>query len=208
MTPTAPATEIRPEINPSKGRVEFAVYIDGAHCGYAGSNLAGATLRDEILAKRAEAAEPRCSSCGDPISSPEGELCDACYLVFQDHKKFGIVGPHTPGQGAEGAEGAELAHQERAALVAEARQPAPKRRRKAASPCTCPQCQPAPDANGVYRCRAGQEWVAFHAGLYIASGPNFLQINDKLNDYRRTLLKRPLPDATPEEVESVLAADQ
>lgn len=105
------------------------------------------------------------------------------------------------------AEAAELAQQERAAGVIEARTPAPKRRRKP-SPCTCGLCAPSTEANGVYRCRAGQEWVAFHAGLYIASGPNFLQINDKLNDYRRTLLKRPLPDATPEEVESVLAADQ
>lgn len=84
--------------------------------------------------------------------------------------------------------------------------PAPKRRKAPACTCTCPLCTPDASADGVYRCRAGQEWVAYHAGSFVGADANFLQSTETLNNHRHTLLSRPLPDASPEDVADVLAA--
>jgi hypothetical protein len=213
-THTQPATELRIENNPAGEKSEIAVYIDGAHCGYGKTYRDAAQLRDEILAKRA--AQPSvCQRCYGTRRTLEPSAedyrwqdCPACAQgqLVADGFTFMAQMVRAGAKGPVGAteEQAELEAQERAALVAETRQPAPKRRRKIA-PCACPQCVATANANDIHWCKADKEYVAYHAGLYVASG-SFLHCTDKLNTHRHTLLSRPLPDATAEEVADVLAA--
>lgn len=215
--------EIRMQDNPARERNEFAVYVDGVHCGYAKTWLAADDLRREILVKRQQSARCDCGSIDCPecstgleISSPPidvaaGLRAMAVYVqaaatpVCLD---CGGEGDCTTCDEAAWSAAVRKEYQSRKE-AASAPAPAPRtpRRRKAAKPaCTCPQCAPFGIADGIYRCTAGKEFIAYHAGLFVAAGQNSLHLEAKLNDYRHTLLSRPLPGATSEEVADVLAA--
>lgn len=50
--------EIIREQNPSNQRWQFAVYVNGCHCGYVESYFAGQALVDQILKARAKVRLP------------------------------------------------------------------------------------------------------------------------------------------------------